>query len=135
MLRTLIAAALLLATASGLHAQTPTGSITGRVIDASNLSAPGVTVTIASPNLQGIRTTVTSAGRLHLPAPAARPIHGHVELRGFANDESTRQVGAGEPVDVNATLHPAAVSGVGRPRARQRVHEHLQAPPNQQELL
>ncbi len=56
MLRTLIAAALLLATASGLHAQTPTGSITGRVTDASNLSVPGATVTITSPNLQGTRT-------------------------------------------------------------------------------
>ncbi len=61
MLKTLIAAALLLATASGLHAQTPTGSISGRVTDAGNLAVPGATVTIESPNLQGTRTTVTSA--------------------------------------------------------------------------
>ena len=61
MFRTLIAAALLLATASSLHAQTPTGSITGRVTDGTNLPVPGVTVTITSPNLQGTRTSVTSA--------------------------------------------------------------------------
>ena len=51
-----LAAAVLLAPTPDLHAQTPTGTITGRVNDASDLAVPGATVTIASPNLQGTRS-------------------------------------------------------------------------------
>ena len=41
-------------------AQTTTGTITGRVIDAQGLSVPGATVSVESPNLQGILSVVTS---------------------------------------------------------------------------
>ena len=41
-------------------AQVPTGTISGRVMDEKGGTAPGVTVTATSPNLQGPRVTVTS---------------------------------------------------------------------------
>jgi len=113
MLKTLIAAALLLATASGLRAQTPTGSITGRVTDASNLSVPGATVTITSPNLQGTRTAVTSAnGDYIFPSLPPGSYTITVELTGFATTKVTRDVGAGQPVQVEVTLRQAALSEV-----------------------
>ena len=50
-----------------------TGSINGKVSDATGGVLPGVTVTIASPNMQGTRTDVTEPGRgLSIPR-ACRP--------------------------------------------------------------
>ena len=94
-----------------LAAQTPTGTISGRVLDAGNLPTPGVTVTITSPRLQGERVTVTSEQgdyifRLVPPGPYTIGFR----LSGFADQRETRQVAAGEPVVVNVTLRPATVS-------------------------
>jgi outer membrane receptor protein involved in Fe transport len=50
---------LLLLVAAGAFAQGTTGALTGRVTQAG-ANLPGVTVTIASPKLQGTRTTVTN---------------------------------------------------------------------------
>ena len=52
---------LAVALAADAAAQTTTGTISGRVADAQGLPLPGVTVTAASSNLQGIRTAATSA--------------------------------------------------------------------------
>ena len=38
-----------------LMAQSTTGTISGRVVDAQGLGVPGVTITATSPNLQGSR--------------------------------------------------------------------------------
>ena len=53
--------ACLLAATSVLAQGNPTGTITGKVTDPDDLVLPGVTVTAASPVLQGVRTAVTSA--------------------------------------------------------------------------
>ena len=53
-------AAALLMTAAVAHAQSTSGTISGRVVDAQQLPVPGVTINAESPNLQGIRTAVTS---------------------------------------------------------------------------
>ena len=53
-------AAALLTTAGMAHAQSTTGTISGRVVDAQALPVPGVTISAESPNLQGVRTVVTS---------------------------------------------------------------------------
>ena len=53
-------AAVLLTTAGLAHAQSTTGTISGRVVDAQALPMPGVTINAESPNLQGIRTVLTS---------------------------------------------------------------------------
>ena len=55
-----VAAALLVMTSTAV-AQSTTGTISGRVVDAQGLPVPGVTVVATSPNLQGTRETVTSA--------------------------------------------------------------------------
>ena len=49
-----------LAMASVASAQSTTGTISGRVADAQDRTVPGVTVSVESANLQGIRTAVTS---------------------------------------------------------------------------
>lgn len=54
-----VCAALCLVTVTA-SAQSTTGTISGRVVDAQGLSIPGVTITATSPNLQGARETVTS---------------------------------------------------------------------------
>src|SRR5574341_1416559 len=39
--------------AAAAYAQSTTGTISGRVVDAQGLAVPGVTITVTSPNLQG----------------------------------------------------------------------------------
>jgi hypothetical protein len=56
----LVCAATLLAPASSASAQTTTGTISGHVADSQGLALPGVTVNASSPNLQSVRTAVTS---------------------------------------------------------------------------
>src|SRR3982751_3246228 len=57
----------LLMTAPVAHAQgVQTGTITGTVQSADGLSLPGVTVTAASPALQGQRTAVTDVNGVYI---------------------------------------------------------------------
>jgi outer membrane receptor protein involved in Fe transport len=133
-----VLAATLLLTTSHLDAQTPTGTITGRVNDSGNLAVPGATVTIASPNLQGTRSTVTSAnGDYIFPSLPPGSYTITVELSGFATTKQTRDVGAGQPVQVDVTLRPAALSEVVTVTARTDAFTNtVQASTNiQQELL
>src|SRR4249920_1964609 len=41
-------------------AQSTTGTISGRVVDAQDRATPGVTVSVTSPNLQGARSATTA---------------------------------------------------------------------------
>ena len=67
--------------AATLQAQSTTGTISGRVTD-PKLCAPGATVTLTSPALQGSRTTVTAEnGDYILPPPGVYKVS--VELSGF----------------------------------------------------
>jgi hypothetical protein len=126
------------AVAPPVTAQNPTGTISGRVTDSSDLSVPGATVTIESAHLQGVRTTVTSANGdyifPHLP-PGTYTVT--VELSGFATTRQTRDVGAMQPVEVNVTLRPASLSEVVTVTPRTDAFTNtVQASTNiQQELL
>jgi hypothetical protein len=134
-----LAACALLALASGpTLAQTPTGTISGRVTDSGNAAVPGATVTIESPQMQGTRSTVTSAnGDYIFPSlsPGAYTIT--VELTGFGAVKQTRDVGAGQPVTADVTLRPASLSEVVTVTARTDAFTNtVQASTNiQQELL
>ncbi|MBW8713022.1 MAG: carboxypeptidase regulatory-like domain-containing protein, partial [Acidobacteria bacterium] len=56
----LVAVALLIVPATRVQAQT-TGRIIGQVVDAQGAAVPGATVTVSSPNLQGVQTQVTDS--------------------------------------------------------------------------
>jgi outer membrane receptor for ferrienterochelin and colicin len=92
-------------------AQTPTGSISGRIVDSGGLRVPGVTVTLTSPSLQGVRTAVSSEnGDFIFPALQPGDYTITFELPGFGAVRETRSVAAGQPVSVDVTMQPAGVA-------------------------
>jgi hypothetical protein len=89
--RVLMAVVCLLFSASAF-AQSTTGTISGRVTDSQGLALPGVTVSATSPNLQGVRETVTSEnGDYILNLLPSGPYRVVFELSGFQRVE--RSVG------------------------------------------
>ena len=88
-----------------------TGAINGKVTDATGAVLPGVTVTIASPSMQGIRTEVTNEDRGVYRFPAIPPGEYKItyELAGFETviREGIR-VGLGFTATVNIELKVAA---------------------------
>ena len=50
----------LICLAPNASAQSTTGTISGRVVDSQDRATPGVTVSVTSPNLQGVRSATTS---------------------------------------------------------------------------
>jgi Carboxypeptidase regulatory-like domain/TonB dependent receptor/TonB-dependent Receptor Plug Domain len=137
-IRTALVAGALLALPAHAAAQNPTATISGRVTDSGGLAVPGATVSIESPNLQGVRTAVTSAnGDYILPLVPPGRYTITVQLTGFATVKETRDVGATQQVELNVTLQPAAVSEVVSVTARSDAFANtVQASTNiKQELL
>jgi hypothetical protein len=98
-----VAAAILIA--SGASAQTTTGTISGRVVDSQGLALPGVTVSATSPNLQGVRTAVTSQnGDYILSALPSGTYTIAFELSGFENQQRTVGVAPTQVVPLDVTL-------------------------------
>jgi Carboxypeptidase regulatory-like domain len=97
--------------ASSAAAQTPTGTISGRVIDSAGLAMPGVTVTLSSPNLQGVRTATTSVnGDYIFPSLPPGRYTISFEVSGFSTLKTAKDVAPSQTVTADATLKPAAVS-------------------------
>jgi outer membrane receptor for ferrienterochelin and colicin len=89
----------------------PTGTLSGRVVDAQGLPLPGVTVAVESPSLQGRRTTVTSANGDYIFALLPPGTYtASFELTGFRTVKQTVKVGATESIPLGATLSVAAVT-------------------------
>ena len=127
-----------LAGAAPLAAQNTTGSVSGRISDSGGLPVPGATITVESPNLQGVRTTVSSAnGDYIFPHLPPGPYTITVELSGFASVKQARDVAVSQPVEVNVTLRPASVTEVVNVTARSDAFTNtVQASTNiQQDLL
>ena len=83
---------LLLLVAAGAFAQGTTGALTGTVTQAG-ANLPGVTVTIASPTLQGTRTTVTNGeGDYAFPAIPPGAYKVTFSLSGLADVVKNTQV-------------------------------------------
>jgi hypothetical protein len=61
-----IVAVALLAAAQPALAQAPSGNVSGRVVSADGLPLPGVTVSLTSPSVPGMRSTVTSEAGAYL---------------------------------------------------------------------
>ena len=105
-----VAAALFLAAASA-SAQTTTGTISGRVIDSQGLALPGVTVTASSPNMQGVRTVVTSGnGDYIFSALPSGTYTITYELSGFQNQQRTVAVAPTQVVPLDVTLGVATLT-------------------------
>ena len=109
-----VSLALLYALAASAHAQSvtaTTGAINGKVTDATGAILPGVTVTISSPAMQGVRTTVTNEeGAYRFPAVPPGDYTIKYELGGFSTvvREGIR-VGIGFTATVNAELKVASL--------------------------
>lgn len=111
-LRVLFLVLVCLAVAASAFAQgNPTGTITGKVSDPDNLVLPGVTVTVSSPVLQGVRSAVTSAnGDYFIPFLPAGDYEVTFELQGFATLKQTVSLKMADTLPVNVTLKVATVS-------------------------
>ena len=104
-----LAAALL--TTSVAHAQSTTGTLSGRVVDAQALPMPGVTISAESPNLQGIRTATTSGNGdyiLSLLPPGTYKVI--FELSGFERQERTVNLAPTQVLPLEVTMGPAAIT-------------------------
>jgi outer membrane receptor for ferrienterochelin and colicin len=91
--------------AGTLHAQSTTGTISGRVTDAQGLPVPGSVVTVTSPELQGSRTTVTAEnGDYILPLLPPGTYTIVIELTGFEKHERTVNLAPTQTLPLDATL-------------------------------
>jgi len=91
-------------------AQNPTGTVAGRVTDATGLPMPGVTVTAESPSLQGTQTTKTTTnGDYILPLLPPGRYAISFERTGFQPLKETRDLAATDRVTVSPVLKPATV--------------------------
>jgi hypothetical protein len=104
--------ALTIALSAGVvRAQSTTGTISGHVSDVQGLALPGVTVNVASPNLQGLRTTVTSEIGdyvVTLLPPGNYTLT--YELSGFQKQEKRVVLAPTQTLPVDAVLGPAALT-------------------------
>jgi outer membrane receptor protein involved in Fe transport len=93
------------------NAQSTTGTISGRVIDTQERSVPGVTVTIESPNLQGVRTAVTSEnGDYIFTLLPSGQYTITFELSGFQRQQRSVNVAPTQVVPVDVTMGLAGVT-------------------------
>src|SRR5438477_11294028 len=92
-------------------AQSTTGTISGHVSDSQGLALPGVTVSVASPSLQGIRSTVTSeiGGYLVTLLPSGSYTL-TFELSGFQKQEKKVVLAPTQTLPVDAQLGPASLT-------------------------
>jgi hypothetical protein len=106
-----LAALALLLVAPAALAQNPTGTITGVVTDSDGGALPGVTVSAASPQLQGARVAVTGGNggyKLAFLPPGAYTIT--YELEGFGTATREARVAAALSAELNVVLTLAAVA-------------------------
>ena len=103
--------AAVLGLAGAVAAQSTTGTISGRVIDAQDLAVPGVTVTAISPNLQGTRETVSSGNGDYILTLLPSGVYTVTfELTGFGTQRRTVTVAPTQVVPLDVTLGPAALT-------------------------
>ncbi len=95
---------LLLLAPVAVFAQT-TGTVDGTVTDQSGAPLPGVTVELTGPNLQGMRTAVTSAdGRYRFPSVPPGPYKVVASLSGFGRVQKNATVTLGSTASVAMQL-------------------------------
>ena len=94
-----------------VRGQATTGSISGRVVSSDREPLPGVTITTASPMLQGVRIAVTSeSGAYLIPLLPPGTYTVSFELSGFQTLKRTQQVASTHNAPVDVTLSLAMVN-------------------------
>jgi outer membrane receptor protein involved in Fe transport len=107
----LLAAVALLGVAAGAAAQTTNGTISGHVADQQGLALPGVTVDAASPNLQGVRSVVTTEnGDFVFPLLPSGVYTISFELSGFERVTKTVTLAPTQTLPVDAQMGPAPIT-------------------------
>ena len=111
MKRTLVLMLLAVALAVTAAAQTvPTGTLSGRATDGKD-ALPGVTVSVTSPSLQGVRIATTTANGdyifMFLP-PGDYKVK--FELNGFQTIDTTVKINAAQTQKLDATLPQAKIA-------------------------
>jgi outer membrane receptor for ferrienterochelin and colicin len=92
------------------QAQSTTGTISGRVIDLQQAAVPGATVTVESPNLQGVRMAVTSeTGDYVIPVLPSGTYTITFELSGFERQRRSVSLAPAQILTEDARLGPAPV--------------------------
>jgi outer membrane receptor protein involved in Fe transport len=92
-------------------AQVPTGNISGRVESSDGQPLPGVTISIASPNLQGVRSTVSSAtGDYHVALLPPGTYTVSFEISSFQPQQRTQAVAGTQSVKLDVTMALATLS-------------------------
>jgi len=110
-LKTFVVCAALCLVAVFASAQSTTGTISGRVVDAQGLPIPGVTVTLTSPNLQGTRETVTSGNGDYIVSLLPSGVYAVTfELSGFGQQTRSVTVAPTQVVPLEVEMGPAAVT-------------------------
>lgn len=88
-----------------------TGAVRGTVVDAQGLVLPGVTVTVTSPALQGVRTAVSDVnGNYRIGALPPGNYAVVFEIPGFAFVEEAATVPLGGEIGVNSVMAPEGVT-------------------------
>jgi len=107
----LVLAALLYLCGGFAYAQSTTGTIRGHVNDSQGLPLPGVTVSAASPNLQGVRTAFTAEnGDYVLGLLPSGTYTITFELSGFERVTRSVSLAPTQDLPLEAELGPATVS-------------------------
>ncbi|MEM7587208.1 MAG: TonB-dependent receptor [Acidobacteriota bacterium] len=108
----LIVASVLVASPA-LAQSSPTGKLTGRVVDESDAPLPGVSISVSSASLQGTQQRQTSVnGSYIFPALPAGDYEVVLELEGFASRTIKTKVSVGQTQPLDVTMSIEAVADV-----------------------
>ncbi len=103
----IVVAGATLASAQGVQ----TGTLTGTVTDPDDLVLPGVTVTVTSSSLQGVRETVTDANGVYsIPGLPPGQYRVRFELSGMRPEEAMQRVDLGQTARADTSLRVAALT-------------------------
>jgi hypothetical protein len=107
----MVVTALLLTMVTPALAQAPTGTISGRVVSDDGEPLPGVTVSVMSANLQGVRTAVTSLNGDYL-VPLLPPGDYTVsfEIGNFQTVRELRNIAGTQNALLDVRMSPATIS-------------------------
>ena len=96
---------LLLISATAFAQGEQSGAVRGRIASSDGLALPGVTITVESPSLQGVRSAVTDVNGVYsIPGLPPGDYVVRFELSGFATTQRSVSVPLGSPLVLDRTM-------------------------------